>query len=177
MERRRRGSKINSMSQIEVLILNTRSSLAPNVSTSSVVRRTSPLQCGMMSMINVVTKIGNAQLHTQQTSKTPEGRSATFRVQALVFSFFLIFHFLTSIAARFLMTFLLKKKTFFLSRLGQYPLEASFFLSLVVFKKYISFFSAENICRLQQHDSLCSCGCAARVSRCPGTATMCMRQQ
>ena len=60
------------------------------------------------------------------TSKTPEGRSATFRVQGLVFVslfFFLplffwcgkgrgsgrergMFHFLTSIAARFLVTFL-----------------------------------------------------------------------
>ena len=38
------------------------------------------------------TPITNQQ--TSNKSKTPEGRSATFRVQGLVFFFFLIFHFL-----------------------------------------------------------------------------------
>ena len=55
--------------------------------------------------------------HSKNTSKTPEGRSATFRVQGLCF--FLIFslgcyksEFLASIAARFLVKFLLKKSFF-----------------------------------------------------------------
>ena len=55
------------------------------------------------------------------TRKTPEG-------------FF--FEFLTSIAARFHVTFLL----FFLSRLGVYPLEASLFFSLFFFFSFFFFF-------------------------------------
>ena len=64
----------------------------------------------------------------KHTSKTLEGRSVTFRVQ---FFFLFDFIFLTSIAARFLVTFF--KKNMFLSRLGGYPSEAFFFLSLFFF--------------------------------------------
>ena len=88
-----------------------------------------------------------------KTSKTPDGRSATYRVQ----DFFWIHSlFLTSIAARFLVTFHLKN----FSRLGEwgrwrrgeedggdgYPLEASFFLSM-----FFDFFElSENDCRTVQ---------------------------
>ena len=53
----------------------------------------------------------------KETSKTPEGRSAIFRVHGLGFSPFYIFYlFLTSIPARFLVTFLVNQ---ILSRLGE----------------------------------------------------------
>ena len=78
----------------------------------------------------------------RQTSKTLEGRSATFTVQGLVF-FLYIFHFLTSIAARFVVTFL-NKKSFFLSRLGAVPFGGLIFFSflskffiIVVFLLYL----------------------------------------
>ena len=76
-----------------------------------------------------------------KTSKTPEGRSATFRVQGLGYVFFFLCFvyffvvflvlFFSSIAARFLLTFLKKtKKHFFESSSGWTPWKASFFSNL-----------------------------------------------
>ena len=62
-----------------------------------------------------------------KTSKTPEWRSATFRVQGLCF-FFSIF--LSSISARFLVTFLSKRSIFLPSR-WVHPGGLFFFLSLI----------------------------------------------
>ena len=64
----------------------------------------------------------------RDTSKTPEGRSATFTVQGLGFFFFWE-DFLTSIAARFLVTFFFTM--IFLSRLGRRYWEAFFFVFLI----------------------------------------------
>ena len=101
--------------------------------------------------------------HTLHTTKTPEGRSATFRVQGsgffslllfLVFECYFLFVFFekylwASIAARSLKPFWpKKKKIFFLAHLGEverYPsLEASFFemFDLFLFCFFIFFFDS-----------------------------------
>ena len=74
---------------------------------------------------------------TWSRSKTLDGRSATCRVQGLSFNFFFLFFFSFFSGGQNLIfwglncfaifvTFLLKISFFFLSRLGGYPLEASF---------------------------------------------------
>ena len=83
------------------------------------------------------TTSANGTWCARMTSKTPEGRRATFRVQGLgVVLCFLFFFgerggvaclfFLTSIAARFIVQFF-RRKSVFLSRLGRYLLGGLFF--------------------------------------------------
>ena len=74
------------------------------------------------------------------TSETPEGRSATFGLQGSVFFFFFFLSFLTSIAARFLVTFLQTKKSFF-EPSREVPL-AGLSLSLSLFYFFIFCFAS-----------------------------------
>ena len=66
----------------------------------------------------------NKEQTTQTTSKTPEGRSATFRVPG-----FSIFRFFTSIAARFLVSFLY----IFFEPSREAPLGGLFFIFFLIF--------------------------------------------
>ena len=77
----------------------------------------------------------------EKTNMTSEGRSATFRIQGL--GFFLFFMFLTSIAARVLVTFLTKNHLFELSR--GVPLLGSSPLFLLLLWYVFLFFKKKNI--------------------------------
>ena len=92
------------------------------------------VECPWPTWWNMVAGIGHSKIgrsrnwpnsklaEVEKTSETPEGRSATSRVQGVFLS--------ASIAARFLCNISSKHV---LSRLGRYPLQASFFLFFLFF--------------------------------------------
>ena len=96
------------------------------------------------------TYLSNTTSHAEtvllDASKTPEGRSATFKVQGLDVSLLLFsfVHFSTSIAARFLVTF---QKTHFLSRLC-FLIFFEYFLIVLFFFIFTFFFLFASFCSL-----------------------------
>ena len=94
-----------------------------NLTWSSEMTRSVKHRCRIMGR---QTQYSPTHSNPSETSETLEGRSATFRVQGFVFFFFIV-----GLNCRTISCDISLKKSFFLSRLGRYTLQASFFLSLI----------------------------------------------